>query len=142
VPWSSYDGRHIRLTPSKSVTRKKPKGRAVAIPVSQRLKSVIETLPRVSPIMLTNGRGRPWRGNSFRKAWGAATTKAGLTGLTFHDLRGTAVTRLSEADCTPQEIATYTGWSLRDVQTMLDRYLARTEKLGSIALAKLERIRR
>ena len=26
------------------------------------------TLPRVSPIMLTNGRGRPWRGNSFAAA--------------------------------------------------------------------------
>jgi integrase len=142
LPWSSYDGRHIRLTPSKSITRKKPKGRAVAVPVSQRLKTVIESLPRVSPIMLTNGRGRTWHGNSFRKAWGAATEKAGLAGLTFHDLRGTAVTRLSEAGCTPQEIATYTGWSLRDVQTMLDRYLARTEKLGSIALEKLERVRK
>jgi hypothetical protein len=29
---------------------------------------VIDTLPRVSPIMLTNGRGRPWRGNSFAAA--------------------------------------------------------------------------
>ena len=142
LPWSAYDGQHIRLTPSKSITRKKPKGRAVTIPVSPRLRVAIESLSRVSPIMLTNGRGRPWHGNSFRKAWGAATAKAGLAGLTFHDLRGTAVTRLSEAGCTPQEIATFTGWSLRDVQTMLDRYLARTEKLGSIALEKLERVRK
>ena len=76
LPWSGYDGQHIRLTPSKSITRKKPKGRAVAIPVSPRLRATIESLPRVSPIMLTNGRGRPWHGNSFRKAWGAATAKA------------------------------------------------------------------
>ena len=103
---------------------------------------MIEKLPRVSPVMLTNGRGRPWHGNSFRKAWGAVTAKAGVVGLTFHDLRGTTVTRLSEDGCTPQEIATYTGWSLRDVQTILDRYLARTDKLRSTALEKLERARK
>jgi len=142
LPWSSFDGEHIRLTPSKSITRKKPKGRLAKIPISSLLRGVIEKLPRVSPVMLTNGRGRPWHGNSFRKAWGAATTKSGVVGLTFHDLRGTAVTRLSEDGCSPQEIATYTGWSLRDVQTMLDRYLARTDKLRSSALEKLERARR
>ena len=142
LPWSSYDGMYIRLTPSKSVTRKKPKGRPAKIPVSDLLRAVIEKLPRVSPVMLTNGRGRPWHGNSFRKAWGAVTAKAGVVGLTFHDLRGTTVTRLSEDGCTPQEIATYTGWSLRDVQTILDRYLARTDKLRSTALEKLERARK
>jgi integrase len=142
LPWNAYDGKYIKLTPSKSITRKRPKGRPVKVPVSDRLQMVIETLPRVSTIMLTNGRGRPWHGNSFRKAWGAATGKAGIVGLTFHDLRGTAVTRFSEAEFTPQEIATYTGWSLRDVQTILDLYLARTDKLRSTALEKWERARR
>jgi hypothetical protein len=52
------------------------------------------------------------------------------------------VTRLSEAECTPQEIATFTGHSLRDVYRILDAYLGRTEKLGSLALEKLERARR
>jgi integrase len=78
------------------------------------------------------------QGNSFRKAWGAVTAKAGLAGLTFHDLRGTAVTRLSEKGCTPQEVATFTGWSLREVQRFLDTYLGRTDTLRSAALAKLE----
>jgi integrase len=59
--------------------------------------------------------------------------------LTFHDLRGTAVTRLSEAECTPQEIATITGHSLRDVGAIMDRYSARTDKLAVAAIAKLER---
>jgi integrase len=144
LPWSAYDGKRLRFTPSKSITKRKPKGRPVAIPVSDRLQMVIDSLPRVSTIMLTNSQGRPWspNGNSFRKAWEASTAKAGLSGLTFHDLRGTAVTRLSEAGCTPQEIATFTGWSLRDVQRILDSYLARTDTLSSMALAKLERVRR
>jgi integrase len=142
LPWSAYDGKRLRFTPSKSITKMKPNGRPVAVPVSDRLQMVIEALPRASTIMLTNGRGRPWQGNSFRKAWGAATEKAGIVGLTFHDLRGTAVTRLSEADSSPQEIATFTGWSLHGVQRILDRYLARTDKLASLALEKLERARR
>jgi integrase len=142
LPWSAYDGKYLKLTPSKSITRRRPSGRPVKVPVSDRLQMAIETLPRVSTLMLTNGHGRPWHGNSFRKAWGAATAKAGVVGLTFHDLRGTAVTRFSEAEFTPQEIASYTGWSLRDVQTILDLYLARTDTLRSMALEKWERARR
>lgn len=141
LPWSSFDGKYIRLTPSKSVTRKKPKGRPAKIPVSGLLRAVRATSARLAG-HADESSGRPWHGNSFRKAWGAATAKAGVVGLTFHDLRGTAVTRLSEDGCSPQEIATYTGWSLRDMQTILDRYLARTDKLRSTALEKLERARR
>lgn len=63
-------------------------------------------------------------------------------GLTFHDLRGTAVTRLSESECTPQEIATITGHSLLDVGAIMDRYSARTDKLAIAAIAKLERGRK
>ena len=124
------------------MTHKKPKGRPVAIPVSRLLHAVVDSLPRISPVMLTNMRQRPWTPNSFRKAWEACAKKAGIAGLTFHDLRGTAVTRLSEAGCTPQEIARFTGHSLRDVAAILDRYLARTDKLASTALAKLERTRK
>jgi integrase len=92
--------------------------------------------------ILVNGRRRPWAPNAFRKAWGASASRAGIIGLHFHDLGGTAVTRLSEAECTPQEIARFTGHSLRDVAAILDRYLARTDKLASAALAKLERARK
>src|SRR5262249_35563126 len=49
-----------------------------------------------------------------------------LVGLTFHDLRGTAVTRLAIAGATEAEIATITGHSLRSVRAILDtHYLAR-----------------
>lgn len=132
LPWSAYDGQWIRLKQSKG-------GRKVEIPVTRRLRAVLENTPRVSTVILTNGRNQPWQANSFRKAWGGASKKAGIDGLTFHDLRGTAITRLSEADCTPQEIATITGHSLRDVAAILDRYSARTNKIASAAIAKLER---
>ncbi|MEC9369540.1 MAG: tyrosine-type recombinase/integrase [Pseudomonadota bacterium] len=132
LPWSSYDGTWIRLRQAKT-------GRRVNIPVTRCLRAILEQCPRTSPVILTNSKGLPWRPNAFRKAWGGASRKAGLRDLTFHDLRGTAVTRLSEAECTPQEIATITGHSLRDVGAILDRYSARTDKLAIAAIAKLER---
>lgn len=138
LPWSAFDGTWIRLRQSKSRTRGRM-GRQVNIPVTRRLRGVLDGSPKTCPIILTNARGLPWQENSFRKAWGLATRKAGISGLTFHDLRGTAVTRLSEAECTPQEIATVTGHSLAEVETILDRYLARTAKLAIAAIAKLER---
>jgi hypothetical protein len=60
--------------------------------------------------------------------------------VTFHDLRGTAVTRLALAGCTEAEIATITGLSLRSVRAILDtHYLARDPALGDAAIMKLER---
>ena len=59
--------------------------------------------------------------------------------MTFHDLRGTAVTRLALAECTEAEIATITGHSLRDVRAILDaHYLRRDPALGESAIRKLE----
>jgi len=65
--------------------------------------------------------------------------KAGIAGLTFHDLRGSAIVRLALADATVPQIATFTGHSLRDVEAILDaHYLCRDVKLAEIAIMKLE----
>jgi integrase len=58
--------------------------------------------------------------------------------LHFHDLRGTAVTLLSESGCTPQQIATITGHSLKTVYRILERYLARTRGLAEQAIFNFE----
>jgi integrase len=65
--------------------------------------------------------------------------KAGIVGLTFHDLRGTSVTRLATMGCTTPEIASLTGHSLRDVNAILDaHYLHRDPALAESAIRKLE----
>ena len=59
--------------------------------------------------------------------------------MTFHDLRGTAVTRLAVVGCSEAEIATITGHSLRDVRSILDaNYLHRDAALAESAIRKLE----
>jgi integrase len=76
---------------------------------------------------------------SFRASWGKACAKAGVVGVTFNDLRGTAVTRLALVGCTEAEIATITGHSLRDVRSILDaHYLHRDAELARAAIHKLE----
>ncbi len=65
--------------------------------------------------------------------------KSGVTGVTFDDLRGTAVTRLALADCTEAEIVMLTGHSLKDVGAILDaHYLSRDSKLAESAVKKRE----
>ena len=96
--------------------------------------------PRRSPIMLTNSEGKPWTSDGFRASWRKACSAAGVLGVTFHDLRGTAVTRLALVGATEAEIANITGHSLRDVHAILDmHYLARDPALGENAIRKLER---
>jgi len=132
LPWSAYDGTHIRLKQSKT-------GARVVIPVGAPLKAALDAATKHGPLILTNSLRRPWRSHSFQAAWGIAAGKAGIVGVTFHDLRGTAVTRLALVGCTEAEIATITGHSLRDVRSILDaNYLHRDPALGENAIRKLE----
>lgn len=133
LTWSAYDGKYIRLTQGK-------RKRRVVIPVASTLKEVLETTQRVSPNVLTNIHKRPWTSDGFRTSFDKLKAKAGITGLTFHDLRGSAVVRLALSGATVPEIATFTGHSLKDVEAILDKhYLGRDVKLAENAVRKLER---
>jgi integrase len=130
LTWTAYDGQVIRLRQSKGGVR-------VVIPVHTRLRATLDALPRVSTHILTNAQHRPWKQESFRKVWLDASRAAGIEGLHFHDLRGTAVTRLAEAGCTVPEIAALTGHSLKHASTIVERYMKRTDKLAEAAIFKL-----
>jgi len=133
LPWSAYDGTTIRLRQSKTKVR-------VVIPVSSILKAALDATPRRSPIIVLNSEGRPWTSDGFQSSWRKACIKIGVKGVTFHDLRGTAVTRLALAGCSVPEIATLTGHSLSDVRSILDaHYFNRDPKLALAAIEKLER---
>ena len=47
--------------------------------------------------------------HGFQASWSIAARKAGIVGVTFNDLRGTAVTRLALVGCTEAQIAAITG---------------------------------
>ena len=132
MPWSAYNGASIRLRQSKT-------GARIEIPVGAPLKAALDAAKRHGPIMLTSTDARPWTPDGFRASWGKACKKAAIAGITFNDLRGTAVTRLALVGCTEAEIATITGHSLRDVRSILDaHYLHRDIELARSAITKLE----
>jgi integrase len=141
LPWSAYDGKVIKLRPSKS---KRKGGRppvTVTIPVGAPLKEALDAAARQKrgPLILTTIEGTAWTSDGFRASWGKAIKKAGVVGVTFNDLRGTAVTRLALVGCTEAEITAITGHSLHDVRSILDaHYLHRDPELARRAIHKLE----
>lgn len=132
LPWSAYESTYIRLRQSKG-------GRRVAMPAGAPLRALLDATNRRGPLILTNTLGRPWTSDGFRTSWGKACERAGIDGLTFHDLRGTAVVRLAIAGASVPQIAAVTGHSLKDVEAILDaHYLGRDIQLAEAAVLKLE----
>lgn len=148
LPWSSYDGVRISLRQGKARRGGKP-GPLIEIPCTVALRRMLDGMERNSPLIITTKTGRSLKKRYFNRLWNEAMKKAGLESvllpgsdqpveLHFHDLRGTAVTLLSEARCTPQQIATITGHSLKTVHLILERYLARTRGLAEQAIFNFE----
>lgn len=132
LPWSAYDGQSIRLVQQKTGSR-------VEIPLGQPLRALLSEAPKTTPTILSTTRKTSWTGSGFRSSWRKACMKAGVDGLTFHDLRGTAVTRLAVAGSSVPEIASITGHRLSQVTAILDaHYLSRDPALGKSAISKLE----
>jgi len=132
LPWSAYDGRTIRLRQGKTKAH-------VVIPVGAPLKAILDVAPKKAVTILSTTRGAVWTEGGFRASWRTACKAAGVEGLTFHDLRGTAVTRLAVAGCEVPEIAAITGHKLSKVAAILDsHYLSRDSALGASAIRKLE----
>lgn len=135
LTWSDYDGDWIRVRQQKT-------GARLSIPVGRPLKEALDEARKstTSVTVLATTSGSSWTESGFRASWRKACEKAKVVGVTFHDLRGTAVTRLALAGCSVPEIATITGHSLRDVGSILDsHYLARDPAMAQSAIKKLER---
>lgn len=135
LSWSSYrDGR--------LAFRQGKRKRKVDMPVPSTLRALLDAEPRRAATILTTASGRPWRTEPkpvhFQHQWRQTTLAAGLDGLHFHDIRGTTCTMLANAGCTPSEIASVLGWTVKTVNEMLDRYQAMTAAQSDSAVAKLE----
>jgi integrase len=148
LPWSAYDGNTIRLHQGKS-RRGNKLGPLIEIPCTAALRQMLDGIERISPLILTTKTGHAFKKRYFIRCWTRAMKKAGLetvqfphmdepVKLHFHDLRGTTVTLLSVAGCTPQQIATITGHTLQTVHQILECYLARTKELAEQAIANFE----
>ncbi|WP_244607457.1 DUF927 domain-containing protein [Bradyrhizobium symbiodeficiens] len=131
LPWSAYENPYIWLRQSKG-------GRRVAMPAGTPLRALLDATDRRGPLILTTHWAGPGRPMALARRGGKACERAGIDGLTFHDLRGTAVVRLAIAGASVPQIAAVTGHSLKDVEAILDaHYLGRDIQLAEAAV-KLE----
>lgn len=137
LTWTAYDGQHIRLKQSKT-------GKRVTIRVHSELKKMLDEMTRRDAVnVLVNTRGKPWSSDGFKTSWGKATKKAGISGVTFHDLRGTFITKARRSGATIEEIAAASGHSIKDVTRVLEaHYLAHDEETNDAVILKLERVKK
>lgn len=136
--WSDYDGRYIRLQQRK--LGRGSTGRRVKILVSKELRDVLaeieaeqnfraehEVLKKRVPkpaVILTTKRGYPWR-LGFKTAWRQAVADVGISGVTFHDLRGTFITLAHRAGSSLRDISEASGHDEKECERVLrQHYLA------------------
>ena len=106
------------------VWRTSKRGRQVVIPLTPSAKSLLKAVPKKGLVVLTNSRGQPWTRDGFKSMFARAKTDAGIIGKRFHDLRGTAVTRLRLAGAEKGDLALMMGWSEGAVDELLTKYLS------------------
>lgn len=135
LSWTAYDGERVNLRQAKTRAR-------VTVPAGAPLRQMLDAMKDArgrATTILTNTKGEPWTQDGFRTSWGKAAARAGLEDLHFHDLRGTAVTRLALAGCTVPQIAAITGHSQKDAEAILQaHYLGSSRELAEQAIEKLE----
>ena len=147
--WSDFQGETISLKQNKTKAR-------VTIHVSRALRRMLNGMDRRGPYILTRDDGRPWftEGNDkeLGKQWSAHMVACGLRPegyaelskaqkaghLRFNDLRGTAVTLLSEAGNGIPQICAVTGHTLQSANRILEKYLAMTPALSKAAILAFE----
>lgn len=137
MAWSGYDGAYLKLRQGKS-QRRGAQAPLTEIPCTKALRAVLDGLERDGLLILTTKTGQSFKKRYFAELWDRTAKAAGIVDLHFHDLRGTAITMLSEAGSSPQMIATITGHSLKTINVILDKYLARTRGLAEQAIFNFE----
>lgn len=116
----------------------KSRGRRTAlVPLFPATHALLDEIGRreVGAVLLSS-KGKPWTADGLKTAFRRAKDDAGITGLRFHDLRGTAATRFKLLGLDEDDIALILGWSPESVRSLLIRYVS----ADAVAVDMLRRI--
>jgi len=132
LTWPQVSDHALMLQTSKSRRR-----RTALIPLFPATRALLDEIGRrdLGPVLL-NSRGQPWTQDGFKTSFRKAKADAGIQDLHFHDLRGTAVTRLKLMGVEDDDIALIVGWSKEAVRALLMLYVS----ADTVALDMLRRI--
>lgn len=129
-------GRRIRVRTNK---RKRP----ATIPVTPEMAAVLDATPRDRMLILVNASGKPLTPHRASEGLRQWRDKAGLTSaalgydLRLQDARGTAATRLLNADVPLARIAEVMGWSVRHAAAVIEHYALVSTDESDAVLARL-----
>lgn len=130
--WNQYDGSHIRLTQGKT-------GRFVEVRASERLKALLSQIRRDSTHVFVNSRGRPWTSDGYQGQFRKELARIGISGLHFHDLRGTFITMRRREGSSIEDIAQISGHSTKDVRAVLEKhYLAKDGTVTDAVILRMD----
>lgn len=129
--WDQFDGQWLVYKPQKTARKT---GVIVSLPVYALppFTALMERLARASEFILTTSTGQPWTTSNIKlrmRELKARAFPSGDPGRTFHDIRGTAISRLYAAGCTDAEVASVDGHAIGR-GTMLGRYAERSRQLA------------
>lgn len=130
LSWNNIQDDAIVMATSK-------RGKQVVVPLTPEAREIIAECPKVSVIVLTNTLDRPWTSEGLKTVFAKAKTAAGIEGLRFHDLRGTAATKFRIAGLDDRDIALVMGWSESAVTALMRKYVSSSE----VALDLLQRMK-
>lgn len=120
------------------VLKQKKTQRDVLIPLSRAVIKWLDTHEKPTEFLLNSFDNTPWHEDKFTHAWGRLKKRLKIKHITPHGLRKTAVTRLAKAGCSVLEISSILGWSVHNVQAMLDNHYFQ-DKL-SVAFGAIDKI--
>lgn len=126
--------------------------RTVHIPLTPEVQAVLDSCPKIGPVVLTDRPERPdkdnpkpWNPSTLAKHFALARAAAAearkdpaLKLKRWHDLRGTYATLLVRAGVTSEGLARIMGWSKETADEIQTRYVGGR----AVALAALERLKR
>ena len=126
----------LTYTPQKTARKS---GVVVSLPVHELapLRELLDDAPAAGPLWLMRD-GRPWRQSAVQHQHAATLARAGLDDLRWHDLRGTAASRMLAAGATDAQVAAITGHVLAR-GSALSAYLSRSRELAVAAYRAWDR---
>lgn len=115
--------------------------RMVVVPITRKLRAYLDTIPSDQFLLVPGAQGGPLADpNYLGRKVGQWRDRLGLRPeLHFYDARGTAATRLYQADASLRQIATAMGWSPQHTAAMIEVYAAENPDAPSDLLDRLAR---
>lgn len=132
LQWSHVGREAITLPTGKSRGK-----RTVVIPITRKLAALLNRIGRRDVgTVLVSASGKPWTLDGLKTAMQRRKTDSGVSGLRFHDLRGTAATHFIRAGLPIVDVALIMGWD-RDRTAALASYVT-AEAVAAGMLKRLQ----